>query len=69
MYIELLKTKLFEQLDIYRDVKAGNVSSVQYCKYRDEKYGLMDSNYVNRMRLAYYLLYANIFDVDKSSIY
>lgn len=62
MYIELIKTKLFEQEEVYQALKAGNVDTVKYVKCHDKIWGTMDANYKKRMRLAYYLLYANIDD-------
>ena len=64
MDIMLVKDKLFEQSEVYRALKSGESASVQYSGYKDEKWGTRDSNYLNRMRLAYYLLYAQIDDED-----
>ena len=64
MYTELLKTKLFEQSETYQAVKNGDTSSIQYNGYYDERWGTRDVNYLNRMRMAYYLLYANVDDED-----
>ena len=64
MYTELIKDKLFEQSEVYRALKSGETASVQYSGYKDEKWGTRDANYLNRMRLAYYLLYARIDDED-----
>lgn len=64
MHTELIKAKLFEQSEIYQVVKNGDTSFVQYNGYYDERWGTGDANYLNRMRLAYYLLYANIDDED-----
>lgn len=64
MYTELVKNKLFEQAEVYQALKSGETASVQYCGYKDEKWGTKDTNYLNRMRLAYYLLYAWIDDED-----
>lgn len=64
MYTELIKDKLFEQSEVYRALKSGVTVSVQYCGYKDEEWGTRDANYLNRMRLAYYLLYARIDDED-----
>lgn len=64
MYTELIKDKLFEQSEVYRALKRGETASVQYSGYKDEKWGTRDANYLNRMRLAYYLLYGRIDDED-----
>ena len=64
MYTVLVKDKIFEQSEVYRALKSGVTASVQYCGYKDEKWGTKDANYLNRMRLAYYLLYAQIDDED-----
>ena len=64
MYTELIKDKLFEQSEVYRALKSGETASVQYSGYKDEKWGTRDANYLNRMRLAYYLLYGRIDDED-----
>lgn len=68
MYTELLKNKIFEQAEVYQELKNKSFSNVQYKQYRDETYGTQDSNYVNRMRLAYYFLYANI-DDERAVVY
>lgn len=64
MYISLVKNKLFEQEEVYQAIKSGETTSVQYSGYKDEKWGMMDKNYLSRMRLAYYLLYAHVDDED-----
>lgn len=62
MHTVLIKEKLFEQYEVYRALKNGDTSSIQYIEYKDKKWGTRDTNYKNRMRLAYYLLYAKIDD-------
>lgn len=62
MYLNLIKDKLFEQSEVYNRVKRGDISSVQYKKFYDAKWGTSDENYTNRNRLAHYLLYAHIDD-------
>lgn len=64
MYTEMIKDKLFEQSEVYQMLKNGETVSVQYRTYKDKKWGTGDANYLNRMRLAYYLLYAQIDDED-----
>lgn len=64
MHTELIKAKLFEQSETYQALKSGDTSFIQYSGYYDERWGTRDANYLNRMRLAYYLLYANIDDED-----
>lgn len=64
MHTELIKEKLFEEAEVYQALKSGNTSSVQYTEYYDKEWGTRDANYLNRMRLAYYLLYVNIDDED-----
>lgn len=64
MYTMVMKEKLLEQSEVYRALKSGESTSVQYNGYKDEKWGTKDANYLNRMRLAYYLLYAQIDDED-----
>jgi len=64
MYTELLKNKIFEQSWVYQAVKGGDPSSVQYRASHDPQWGTSDGNYIGRMRLAYYLLYAGIDDED-----
>lgn len=64
MYTILIKEKIFEQSEVYRALKSGESTAVQYNGYKDEKWGTKDANYLNRMRLAYYLLYAQIDDED-----
>lgn len=61
-YTMLIKEKLSEQSEVYQALKSGESTSVQYNEYKDEKWGTKDANYLNRMRLAYYLLYAQIDD-------
>ncbi len=60
MYADLVRNKLLEQQEIYQLLKEDDYSTVCYNGYRDEKYGLRDKNYTNRMRLAYYLLYEKL---------
>ena len=62
MYLSLIKDKLFEQAEVYNRVKRGDISSVQYKKLYDAKWGTRDENYTNRNRLVHYLLYAHIDD-------
>ena len=64
MHRELIRSKLFEQEPVYQAIKAGDVASVQYSGYRDKEWGINDANYLNRMCMAYYLLYAEIDDED-----
>lgn len=64
MHSELVKEKLFEQSKVYQALKCGDHSQVQYVEQYDEVWGKSDRNYRNRMRLAYYLLYAHIDDED-----
>ena len=64
MYTMVMKEKLLEQSEVYRALKSGESTSVQYNGYKDEKWGTKDANYLNRMRLAYYLHYAQIDDED-----
>ena len=64
MHTELIKAKLFEQSETYQVLKSGDTSFVQYNGYYDERWGTRDANYLNRMRLVYYLLYADIDDED-----
>lgn len=61
---KLIKEKLFEQSKVYQDLKNGEYSQVQYVEQYDEVWGKSDRNYLNRMRLTYYLLYAHIDDED-----
>lgn len=62
MHTMLMKQKLFEQSKVYQAIKNGDTTLVQYSGYEDEEWGTSDANYVNRMRIAYYLLYAKIDD-------
>jgi len=63
MYYEMLKKKLLEQDSVYQAMKAGNIETVKYMAHQDEKRGISDANFRNRMRLSHYLLYAEIEDV------
>lgn len=67
MYTELVKEKLWEQLEVYQAFKNGDTSSVQYRESKDKRWGTSDANYLNRMRLSYYLLYAQIDDENTIS--
>lgn len=62
MFIEILKYKLYEQEEIYTLLKDGDGSKVCYKPYQNKEYGCQDENYTARMRLAYYILYADIDD-------
>ena len=53
---------MFEQSKTYQALKNGEYSQVQYVEQYDKVWGKSDINYLNRMRLAYYLLYAHIDD-------
>lgn len=64
MCADLIKKELFKQSEIYRMIKNGDSTLVQYEGYDDEECGRRDRNYQKRMCLAYYLLYANIDDED-----
>ncbi len=64
MNSELVKEKLFEQSKVYQKLKSAEYSQVQYVEQYDKVWGKHDKNYLNRMRLAYYLLYAHIDDED-----
>ena len=66
--MELLEQKLFEQSKVYQALKSGEYSLVQYIEQYDKVWGKSDRNYLNRMRLAYYLLYAHI-DDEKTVAY
>lgn len=65
MNSELMKEKLFEQAKVYQELKNGDYSQVQYVEQYDKEWGKCDKNYLNRMRLAYYLLYAHIDDENR----
>lgn len=62
MYTMLIKEKLFKQSEVYQVLKNGDTASVQYSEYKDAQWGTRDANYLNRMRMAYYLLYAKTDD-------
>ncbi len=62
MYHELIKSRIYEQAAVYQQLKDGHTDSVRYMKSCDESRCVSDSNYVNRSRLAHYLLYAGIDD-------
>lgn len=64
MNIELIVKKLSEQNKVYLALKNGDTSKVKYKELRDEKWGISDENYLNRMRLTYYILYAHIEDEE-----
>lgn len=59
---ELLKEKLFYQEKIFQEVKNGDDSQIKYVEQHDKVWGRKDKNYLNRMRLVYYILYAHIDD-------
>lgn len=64
MYIDLVKNKISEQQEIYRHLKANETDTICYKKTYDKIYGTKDENYINRKRLAYYLLYEKIDDEE-----
>lgn len=64
MYIDLLKNKLFEQETVYKAFKENKCNLICYKGYRHESDGLRDENYINRLRLSYYLLYKKIDDEE-----
>lgn len=53
----LLKEKICEQKDIYKELIDGNYSFVCYKKACDHERGVYDANCVNRKRMSYYLLF------------
>ena len=59
-----LKEKLKEQQEVYVSLKAGNTDTVCYKEFQNGEWGTDDADYVNRLRLAYYLLYWKIKDED-----
>lgn len=67
MYTELVCNKLYEQEKVYQRFKNGDASTVQYQEFYDKEWGTRDANYVNRERLAYYLLYMDIDDEDAAA--
>ena len=67
-YIDLLRNKLLEQQEVYEQLKHGETSTVCYKGYRDKEWGTRDANAVNRLRLAYYLLYEKVED-EKTTEY
>ena len=64
MYFNVLKNKIFEQSEVYVKVKHGEVASVSWKEFQDSEWGTRDANYLNRNRLAHYLLFAKIDDED-----
>lgn len=65
-YLNLLRTELLKQREIYLVLKKGHGESVCYKPYQDEEWGTQDANYTARLRLAYYLLYGR--EGDEKSI-
>lgn len=61
---EQLKYKIEEQQAVYHALKAGDASTVRYKEFQNGEWGTDDENYVNRLRLAYYLLYCHIEDEE-----
>lgn len=59
-----LKSKIEEQQIIYQALKAGNDDTVRYKEFHNGEWGTDDENYINRLRLAYYLLYCHIEDEE-----
>lgn len=62
MNSELLKKKLFEQEKVYQELINGDDSQIKYVEQYDKVWGRKDKNYLNRMRLSYYILYSHIDD-------
>lgn len=61
---EQLKSKIEEQQAVYHALKEGDNSIVCYKEFQNGEWGMDDENYVNRLRLAYYLLYCHIEDEE-----
>ena len=59
---ELLNKKLFEQEKLYQELINGDDSQIKYVEQYDKVWGRKDKNYLNRMRLSYYILYSHIDD-------
>lgn len=64
MYFDVLKNKIFEQAEVYDKVKNGERASVVWKAFHDTEWGTRDCNYLNRNRLAHYILYAQIDDEE-----
>lgn len=63
-HIALLENKLSHQKEVYEDFKNNRCPSVCYKCHEDDKWGVSDENYTNRLRLAYYMFYEKIDDED-----
>ena len=64
MGMERLRTKIEEQQAVYQALKAGDSKTVCYKEFQNGEWGTDDENYMNRLRLAYYLLYCHIEDEE-----
>ncbi len=62
--IEQLKAKIEEQQEVYHALKKGDGSAVRYKEFQNGEWGTDDENHMNRLRLAYYLLYCHIEDEE-----
>lgn len=65
-YLDLLRTELLKQREIYLALREGCGENVCYKPYKDKEWGTQDTNYTARLRLAYYLLYEG--EGDEKSI-
>ena len=64
MYRQKLLDKINEQKAVYEKVLSGDFETVRYKKGYREEWGVSDENYINRMRLAYYLIFNGIDNED-----
>ncbi len=62
MGIEFLKERLAKQQMVYQALTQGEADTVCYREFQNGTWGTDDKNYINRLRLAYYLLYFHIDD-------
>ncbi len=60
--IKRLISKIEEQQAVYYALKEGEDGTVCFKEFQNGEWGTDDANYVNRLRLAYYLLYCHIED-------
>lgn len=63
MYRDLFKELILKQAELYEKVRNNDYSDVCYREGQDAEYGRYDQNYINRLRLSYYILFEKIGDV------
>lgn len=64
MYRKMITDKINEQKEVYEKALAGDLETVRYKKRYSKEWGVSDEHWINRLRLAYYLIFNNIYNEE-----